>query len=197
MLATFSHLVPRFVCKFSLNIFDEPNDCIVAVLCCTWAGILTFLSRTTTCPINRHFFPPYRYGQQFGISWWQMTHPLLQVRIHDKFTYLPSNSTTCLCSLNCTFSQVIISKSNFIALLSFYTLAICVSWAALNWTRVGQYCCWKCTMSIILYAFEIHFMSDIRIREDDQRTPYSFLDIYVLHLWFLYWNLRVHFTTRI
>jgi hypothetical protein len=52
--------------------------------------------------------------------------------------YLLSNSTTCLCSLNCTFAQVIVHSSIVIVSSGFRKLATCITWTALNGTVGGQ-----------------------------------------------------------
>ena len=53
--------------------------------------------------------------------------------------YLLMASTTCLCTLNCTFAQVIVHISVFIMVTVFHKMAICVTWAALNGAKGGQY----------------------------------------------------------
>jgi len=45
--------------------------------------------------------------------------------------YLLTASTTCLCTLNCTFAQVIVHISVFIMVTVFHKMAICITWEKL------------------------------------------------------------------
>jgi hypothetical protein len=53
--------------------------------------------------------------------------------------YLLTNATTCLCTLNPTFAQVIVHIPIVIVLNCFPKLATSISWAALNGTGGGQH----------------------------------------------------------
>jgi hypothetical protein len=55
ILATESHLVVRFMCKFNLPMLADIKGCIVFVSYCKWAR--TSFNSRTFCPINLHPFP--------------------------------------------------------------------------------------------------------------------------------------------
>jgi len=63
----------------------------------------------------------------------------------DQVLYLPSNWTTCLCTLKCTSGQVIVRNSISIVSSGFHMLATGIILVALNGTKDGRHKQSQCT----------------------------------------------------
>jgi hypothetical protein len=83
------------------------TDCTVTASHCTRSEIPIHYRNYLLFTQPPHSF--HKYGQYTGIFWWQM------IAVFDRVRYLPPNSTTCLCTLNCTVAKVKVQVSIRIA----------------------------------------------------------------------------------
>ena len=136
ILATASHLVLWFLYKFNHHILGN-LQCFIILYLTVCKPKSSFVSRTTSCPLNlRSFFVS---TQHTAIFWWQLI-TVLKSLFFDRSTYLLSSSITCLCTLNCTFAQVVLHNYIFIMSGVFHTLATLTAymiWTVLNGNKLA------------------------------------------------------------
>ena len=120
------------------------------------------------------------YTSELSSSSWLLYFKYLST---DRVVYLLSNSTACLCTLNCSFAQVLVHNSVFIVTGGFYKLASCMSWVASNGIKDDQHRFYCISIFMTEESCYIWCLNDLHICDSNSKISCNYFKLF--YLWYV------------